>query len=359
MLNTTSNRLVSHDVLTQQVEMSDNSDTNSNTNQETSDNCIYLHNGIFSLQQQENQILGSGSYGNVYMGKHHLPSRDEIVAIKLHDDAFLLQREVKIYHYLWKYKKKGVVPDLHIPRLLWNGRCDTHPYDSMVMERLGISLDKLFDSSNKTWTPETVCWVAYKAIQLLRELHKLGIIHRDIKPDNFALGHSGATHMKLYIFDFGLSSQYINKEGQHNPVKQGLSLIGTMRYASINNHKGVLQSRRDDLEALFYVLLYFHNGTLEWKHVSNTIDDRTERNIQTMQYKEKMNTDTIPDVLKGFYKHVKQLGYDEKPDYDKWETWFSKASKSTSQLPDWSYYYANKHTQDIFTKGNYTIKNKK
>lgn len=317
---------------------------------------IQLHNGIFTIDKSKHQLLGSGSYGSVYIGKHHLVSRDEQVAVKLHNDAFLLQREVKIYNYLWEYKKKGYVPDLHIPRLLWSGQCDTHANESIVMERLGTSLDQLFDNSNKIWTPETVCWVALHALRLLRGLHTLGIVHRDIKPDNFALGYAGAKCMELYIFDFGLSSQYINKEGEHNPSKLGLSLIGTMRYASIHNHKGVLQSRRDDLEALFYMLLYFYNGTLEWKHISNDSGDRVERNRLILKHKEQLKVEAIPEVLRGYYLYVKQLTYDENPDYAKWEDWFTTASKNTSQLPDWSYYYANAQTNHIFSKGMHTVK---
>lgn len=317
---------------------------------------LTLHNGIFTVDKTNHQLLGSGSYGSVYVGKHHLLSRDEFVAVKLHDDAFLLQREVKIYNYLWKYKKQGLVPDLHIPRLIWSGQCDAHVHESIVMERLGISLDQLFDNSNKAWTPETVCWVALHALRLLREVHALGIVHRDIKPDNFALGYAGADRLQLYIFDFGLSSQYIDKDGRHNPLKTGLSLIGTIRYASVHNHRGVRQSRRDDLEALCYVLLYFYDGTLKWKQSPTNPGDRAERNKRALEHKEQLGVEDFPDVLRGYYTYVKQLQYDDTPDYAKWEHWFEVASKNTSQLPDWSYYYANAHTQQLFSNGTHTIK---
>lgn len=327
----------------------------SETNHSNS-NIISVHNGIFTVQSATNQLIGSGSYGKVYSGKHHLPTRDEDVAIKMHTDAFLLKREVKIYQYLWKYKKQGYAPQLNIPHMIWSGPCDTQKHETIVMERLGISLDHLFDSSNKSWSPETVCWIGARALELLRGLHTLGIIHRDIKPDNFALGYQGAQRLRLYIFDFGLSSQFIDTNGKHNPIKTGLSLIGTMRYASVNNHLGTLQSRRDDLEALFYVLFYFYNGSLEWKHISHEVEDRDQRNKLILEYKKKISEDDVPPILRGFYTYVKQLSYDEEPDYKKWELWFSRASKDTSQLPDWSYYYANTPTQHIFPRGVRTIK---
>ena len=98
-------------------------------------------------------------------------------------------------------------------------------------------------------------------------MHLKNFIHRDIKPENFLVG-LGKESSTIYILDFGLAKKFRDsKTHQHISYKENKSLTGTARYASINTHLGIEQSRRDDLEALAHVLIYLSKGKLPWQGV--------------------------------------------------------------------------------------------
>mmetsp|Transcript_36291 Transcript_36291/g.26922 ORF Transcript_36291/g.26922 Transcript_36291/m.26922 type:complete len:128 (+) Transcript_36291:346-729(+) len=106
-------------------------------------------------------------------------------------------------------------------------------------------------------------------------VHKKNYIHRDIKPENFLMGLGRESHT-CYIIDFGLSKKFKDpKTNQHIPYRENKNLTGTARYASTNTHLGIEQSRRDDMESIGYILVYFLKGQLPWQSLnSNTKQER-------------------------------------------------------------------------------------
>lgn len=155
----------------------------------------------------------------------------------------------------------------------------------------------------------------YWQLSCIEYIHSRNIIHRDLKPDNFLVGVGPRSH-RIHIIDFGLSYQYRDPDTNiHIPYRDNLPLIGTARYASVNAHMGIEHSRRDDIESLAYVLIYFMHGCLPWKGI--TIAEKRQAGIG------KKKSTITPEVLcNGLpvefqlcLQHARSLGFSERPNY--------------------------------------------
>lgn len=203
-----------------------------------------------------NKKLGSGAFGEIYQGHSIKHCKD--IAIKL--ESFKnkhnqLQYEAKIYSAL----QGGV----GIPSLYWCGTQGN--YNILIIDLLGSSLEDLFSSCNRVFTLKTALMVTDQMLSRIEFFHNRSFIHRDIKPDNFIMGINKNKAL-VYAIDFGLAKRFRDpKSGTHIPYKDGKSLTGTARYASINTHLGIEQSRRDDIESLILVMIYFLKGDLPWQ----------------------------------------------------------------------------------------------
>jgi len=140
-----------------------------------------------------------------------------------------------------------------------------------------------------------------------------------------------------------LSKRYRHpKNLQHIPHRDGRSLTGTPRYASINNHLGVEQSRRDDLESVGYVLIYFLKGSLPWQGLKAKNAQKKYRMI--LDKKQGVSIAQLcqgcPSQFAEFLAYTRSLKFDAKPDIPYLRKLFrdlyhSQGCASVGKLWDW------------------------
>ena len=250
--------------------------------------------------------LGQGSFGSIYCAQEG----NEYYAIKFEDKVRgdnLLENEAKIMCYL---ECPG------IPAIKFYESFSK--YNVLVMELMGKSLEDIFESFIvKKMSSRCVCNIGYQIIEILEFIHNKHIVYRDIKPDNFVIGRNEKKKY-IYLLDFGLSKKYrSSKTLKHYQLYKNKNLTGTARYASINALNGLTQSRRDDLEAVGYLLLYFLRGKLPWQGIP--VKTKEERFKKIMQ--KKIDT-PISELCHGFpyefekyLTYVRNLNYEDNPDY--------------------------------------------
>jgi serine/threonine protein kinase len=275
------------------------------------------------------------------------------VAIKFENkqgkSAPQLEHEVEVLNAL-----RNGIPNLQgVAECLYYGVEGTH--NCMVMELLGKSLeDRMVECKNKLNVRTTVL-IAEQVIQRIEYLHSKGMVHRDIKPENFMFGIKDKIH-HIYIIDFGLSKKYWDEaRNTHCQHRQKLSLTGTARYASINAHKGVEQSRRDDLEAIGHMFLYFLRGALPWSGLDAKTQEEKYRKI--CQKKEETKLEDLckgfPDEFMHYLKYARGLDFEERPDYDKLYSQIHSARPKGETIKDHNYqWFDNKEPEGQLTPLN-------
>lgn len=252
-------------------------------------------------------IIGHGSFGEVYSMIDKTTNKK--IAAKIEDRAKgRLEEEYKVYKKVAKNGNIEGIPQIY--KLI-----QTPKNNIMMMELLGDNLDKLFLETSKKFKLSTILKIGHDATELLEKIHNIGFIHRDIKPNNFMVGCEDRKKT-LYIMDFGLSKKYISK-GKHHNYKTERSMIGTARYASINIHMGLEPSRRDDLESIGYMLLYFLKGSLPWQGLKK--EENIDHLEQIGEVKLCCNIDKIcaeyNDCFKKYILYCRKLKFEETPDY--------------------------------------------
>eukprot|EP00798_Chlamydomonas_sp_ICE-L_P021418 gene21418-28381_t len=277
--------------------------------------------------------LGGGSFGEIFLGINI--QTGEEVGVKL--EAAKARHPQLLYESkLYKILQGGVgIPNLH-----WYGEEGEH--NVMIIDLLGPSLEDLFNFCSRKFSVKTVLMLADQMISRVEYCHSRSFIHRDIKPDNFLMG-LGKRANQVNIIDFGLAKKYRDpKTHLHIPYCDNKNLTGTARYASVNTHMGIEQSRRDDLESLGYVFLYFLRGSLPWQGLQATTKKQKYEKISEKKMKTPFEVlcKGHPQEFVMYFQYVRSLRFDEKPDYAYlrrmfWDL-FAKEGWSWDYVFDWT-----------------------
>ncbi|XP_037383332.1 serine/threonine-protein kinase VRK2 isoform X2 [Talpa occidentalis] len=274
------------------------------------------------------KMIGSGGFGLVYLAfPTNKPDKDARHVIKVeYQENGPLFSELKFYQRAAKkdcvrrWIEHKQLDYLGVPLFYGSGLTEFkgRSYRFMVMERLGIDLQKISDQ-NGPFKKSTVLQLGIRMLDVLEFIHENEYVHGDIKAANLLLGYKNPD--QVFLADYGLSYRYCpngnHKQYQENPRK---GHNGTLEFTSLDAHRGVALSRRSDLEILGYCMLRWLCGKLPWER---NLDDPVA--VQTA----KTNLlDELPEsVLKWapsgsscceiaqYLMHAHNLAYDEKPDY--------------------------------------------
>jgi serine/threonine protein kinase len=248
-------------------------------------------------------LLGSGGFGSVY---------------KTIEISSQLSYAIKI-----DKKRKGnvkqeaqILLELQtgdgIPKVFEVG--ETVDFTYMVMELLGISLSKhQRQQQGGKFSIDMIIPILVQAIDRLEFIHSMGIVHRDLKPQQFLFGCKN----KLYLVDYGLARKFV-VNGSHIPYQCNCSRAGNSTYASLSNHMGIHQTRRDDIESLSYMAVSLFSGRLPWQQSSKLASNIKWDNV--FQIKSGIPLQELcqncPKEFLSFIRYARSLEFNEKPNYE-------------------------------------------
>ena len=272
----------------------------------SSDSTAFIIDDRFEVVNQ----IGKGSFGTVWHGRDTQRRCHVAVKILKHKRHRTYFRETECL------KQLGNVEG--IPKLFWMG-CHEDK-DVLILQRLGHDLSMLFEFCGHRFSIATTLKIGIEMLGLIRSLHQKGFLHRDVKPHNFLVGYK-AEKRRIFLIDFGLAKTYWDSPHKktHKASVTGLKPVGTARYASLWTHQGVSQSRRDDLEGIGFVLVYFMLAKLPWQGLVPKKSSKQNKWDRIHKVKAETSLESlcrgIPRQFQEYLEYVRQLVFNETPNY--------------------------------------------
>ena len=317
---------------------------NENTQKELSqNNNIYKINDTYTILF--NKKIGGGAFGKIYTCINN--KTKEICACKIEKPDIenpQLNNEYRILSLLKNYD--------YFPKCY--KYCNSQYGYILILERLGSNLGVIMSKlPNKKYSMKSALMIINQSLERLKLIHEKGIIHRDMKPENLCIGYKGK-EKNIYLIDFGLS-KLINNDKKNQcfllNIKKEKIVIGTVRYISMNAHLGNEQYKKDDLESLAYMMIYFIKGELPWQNLKA----KSRKEKYTKIYQKKKHTvnselcNFLPDEIKTFLNYVLNLNQKQNPDYVKLTNLINNLMKKYGYTNDSQFeWYSSSFLQKLY-----------
>ena len=246
------------------------------------------------------QLIGKGAFGSV--SECQVKGRSKKYAVKVHSHAHseMLKHEREIYVSLGRSTCYPTLVDFVV----------TDAASFLIMELLDGSMGSMERQNSRR-----ILLCGLDVLSAIRHMHSIGFVHRDLKPDNFMIRKGKGSGYTVVLGDFGLATSYIQPSGLHVPIRK-TSGVGTLRYASVNVGRGIIPSRRDDIEALAYSLLELYIARLPWSGISVSSQQTRAGKVSDIKASTNFFALSAPSEIGSLVKYSRLLGYEEEPDYE-------------------------------------------
>ncbi|CAJ0606158.1 unnamed protein product [Cylicocyclus nassatus] len=263
------------------------------------------------------KLLGSGGFGDVYKVVKENDDDKKEYAMKTEmteGDKLMLRLKIEVQVFTLCNEVKNPKKCSHFLAFVDRGK--TRKFKFLVMGLVGKSLEDIRRNIlYKNYSKPTAMNASLQTLQSVWDLHDIGYLHRDIKPQNFAIG-LGREESIIYMLDFGIARKYrIGDTKQVKVARLSVKFLGTIRFASRACHLGVEQGRKDDLETWLYMVFdLFDDECLPWKRAANknqviTMKDEFFKQKYPKMYK------IVPVEVGRIVKYIDGLAYSDEPDY--------------------------------------------
>ena len=273
----------------------------------------------------KNKILGEGSFTKTLLGYDY--EKEEDVAIKFSKLNYKISPLVVESSILQKLEKIKGFPK-------YKAMFKYNNLDFVIETLLGPDLKKIFDFYKQSFDISSICQIGIKVLIKLEALHKINILHNDLKLSNLAWGtiNNGKIENKrdIFLLDFGLAStyNYINDDNCckkknsyfkkfYNNVEANNNIKGNLKFMSKQVLLGKNPNPQTELESFIYLIIYLLKNTLPWAGIKGkNYEDKKMKIIHCHQkIKNEILCKGLPYQIIFIYNDIIGLKKKEKPKY--------------------------------------------
>lgn len=262
-------------------------------------------------------VVGNGTFGTVFQASDVSkeanasckPKNNYVVKVDKRKIRNSLDKEFEIYNILNAKTRK------FFPRMHFFGYHRSQKV--LVLDRFGPSLERIRKERGKPFSLKTTLMTGIRMVECLRNLHDVGVVHRDLNLGNWLIGGLQRRSKDLVLIDFGHAKRFRDeRSGKHISFVRREFFPSSTLFGPIRCRRRIQLSRRDDLESVAYILVYMLTGALPWSVLVERDDDNS-RDLASY-LKEVVGLDgfkNAPLSFTTFFKKVRSVAFSDRPPY--------------------------------------------